>query len=1021
MYNIIVKYEGSIDKYNVVERLSDKFAVIFSDIETVEKDKNIIEYEIPVILDPQLAEAKEKSCITVGGENFSGLTGKGVIIGIIDSGITYNHREFGDRIIYIWDVANDRVYNRDEIRNGIDFYDYIGHGTAVAGVAAGASGIASGAYIISVAIGRGSSDDIMRGIKFIADRANEMNMPFVINISYGTNFGLHNGQSVFEQYIDSVAESNVASIVIASGNEGDKYHHYRGQGSGIVEFNVGQSLRSVRLELYKNYLYSASYEIIAPDGSTTGVLSGNDSLYDQILGNTNVTVNIEIPTPSTVDERVIIELTGREFTDRGIWQLRVITEDENIYDIWLPVSEGVTEDTVFLKSDAEITLTIPSTAFRAVTVGAYNSEYNTFAPFSGRGYTREAVYVKPDLVAPGVNIRTAANTGGYGYFSGTSIAAPFVSGTAALLMEWGIVNKNDENMYGEKIKALLRKYALRSDNNVYPNREWGYGRLCFKNIYDNLGAISAMSMNEISGSDEYVAIIISKNDGSMLELERYSVARCELVFGSYVIFYIPVITYELLITNTQIGNGIRSSTPLIMSFDNDDVSIPEDLSSVQNLPADYRGGGVLIGIADSGIDLNDPAFKYENGESRIYSMWIQDDSEMSESVCFGREYTREEINEGNIYMEGDTLHGTNLAKAALKVAPDAELVIVKLREASNYYKNMIGVDRGARAFESTDLMLATDFIAQKAKEANRPLSTVVGLVTNQGGHENQTLLELYLSSVALSNGTAVTTAVGNEALSGRHTSFEINNDVGYHDVEINVSEGSENFTMWMWSNITEKVDIAVIPPIGSEIGRIEARNNFFNTYTLNTINSTVTVEYRIPLYRTSSQLTTVYIKKAIPGIWRVRVYGSTAFEKIDCWLPVSGLVRGVRFVDPSAGTTVTVPSTAHYVMSVGAYDSLNNRIISTSGRGPARNGMLKPDFVAPSKGSSAISAAISAGVSALLLQWGIERGNNLNINTLSIKSYMIQGAVPLESNTPVPNNIWGYGAINLFNTFDELD
>lgn len=1019
MYNLVVKYDKVLKGYEIIEILSERFAIIRSDIESVDADENIIDYELPVILTPQLAAAKEKSCITLNNSNFSGLTGKGVIMGIIDSGITYDHREFENRVIYIWDIPNDRVYNEEEIRGSIDFTDSIGHGTAVAGIAAGTGGVAPGAEIISVAIGRGSSDDIMRGVKFIADRANERNMPFVINISYGTNFGAHNGQSLFEQYIDSVAEENVASIVIASGNEGDKNHHYRGQGSRTVEFNVGRSLESVRLELYKNYLYNASYEIISPDGSTTGVMSGNDSLYNQILQNTDIVVNIIIPTPYTVDERVVIELTGGGFVDSGIWQLKVNTADESVFDIWLPVSEGVTEDTVFLEPEADTTLTIPSTAFRAITVGAYNSENNTFAAFSGRGYTRENVFVKPDVVAPGVNIRTASNTGGYGYFTGTSMAAPFVSGVAALLMEWGIVMKNDENMYGEKIKALLRKYALRNDNNRYPNREWGYGRLCFRNIYNNLEAIAAMSVNELR-EDEYVSLIIQKNDSIAEEIEKYSVGKCELVFGNYAIYYVPVMTYELLISNTQIGNGIRSGTPLIMGFDGENMTIPEDLTSVQNLPADYRGGGVLVGIADNGINVNDPAFKYENGESRIYSMWVQDDSENSEGLCFGREYSREEIANGEVNIEGDTLHGTNIAKAVLQVAPDAEFVIVKLKEASNFYKDMIGVDRGAIAFESSDLMLAVDYIAVKAREVRKPLSIPICLGTNQGGHDNQTILEIYLSSVALSNGAALTSAAGNEALRGRHTSFEINNDAGYHDVEINVGEGAENFTLWIWSDITERVDVAIIPPIGSEIGRIEARNNFINTYRLNITDTFVTVEYRIPLYRTSSQETIIGVKGAVPGIWRIRVYGDTSFGRIDCWLPIESLVKNVRFVMPSASTTAVVPSTANYVMTVGAYDPLNNRIISSSGRGPSRIGILKPDFVAPSNGSTAISAAISAGVAALLLQWGIVRGNNLNINTLSIKSYILQGAVPLEENTPVPNNVWGYGAVNLFNSFNEL-
>ncbi len=1017
MYNIIVKYENNLNRHKIIDILSDKFAIIYSDIEAVKADKNIIEYELPIVLTPQLAESKEKSCITVNRNNFSGLTGKGVIMGIIDSGITYNHREFGDRILYIWDIPNDRVYSSEEIAGGIDFVDVIGHGTGVAGAAAGAGGVANEAEIIAVAIGRGSCDDIMRGIKFIEDKANERNMPFVINISYGTNFGAHNGQSVFEQYIDYVSSANKASIVIASGNEGDKYHHYRGQGSSNVEFNVGQSLKGVRLELYKNYIYNAEYEIISPDGSTTGIMSGNDSLYNMILGNTDITLSIILPTPYTVDERVIIEFRGREFVDSGIWQLRVNTDEESIYNIWLPVSEGVTEDTVFLKPETDITLTIPSTAFRAITVGGYNSENNTYAAFSGRGYTRENVYVKPDIAAPAVNIRSASNTGGYGYFTGTSIAAPFVSGVAALLMEWGIVQGNDENMYGEKIKALIRKYALRSDGISYPNREWGYGRLCFRNIYNNLEMIRTMAVNE----PEYVSLILSNTETELLDIERYSVGKCQLKYGNYIILYFTVPTYELLITNGQIGNGIRSSTPLIMGFDGDNISLPEDLSSVQNLPVDIKGRGVLIGIVDNGIDVDDAAFKYENGESRIYSIWVQDDEKRSENVCFGREYTRDDINEGNVNITGDTLHGTNIAKAALRAAPDAELVIVKLKGASDYYRNAVGVDRDAEAFESSDLMLGVDYIAAKAAEANMPVSIVNTLCTNQGGHDGQTILESYLSSVGLNNGTAVTAAVGNEALSARHTSFGINNDVGYHDVEINLSEGSGKFTLWIWNDITERIDVSVIPPVGNAINRIEARNNFTNTYTIGLTGTRVGVEYRIPLYRTSSQLTIISVAGASAGIWRVRVYGRTVLGKVSCWLPISSLVKNVKFVSPVANVTAVVPSTSNNIMTVGAYEPISGKMIGTSGRGPSRVGIVKPDFAAPSNGSTGISAAISAGATALLLQWGIVKGNSLNMNTLSIRSYLIQGAVPIDANMAVPNNVWGFGAVNLFNTFNELE
>ncbi len=1020
MNTLIVKYKTIPQNYNILEILSENFAIIYADINIVKNDENIIQYEIPIKTHPMLAESKEKSCITIGGNNVGGLSGKGVIVGIIDSGITYNHREFGNRIIYIWDIPLNRVYNQEEINQGIDFSDINGHGTAVAGIAAGSSGIAYGADIIAVAIGRGSSDDIMKGIKFIEDKSRELNKPFVINISYGTNFGSHNGQSLFEQYIDEVCENNVASIVVASGNEGDKSHHYSGKGNSTVEFNVGNSIKTVSLEMWKNYLYNATIEIISPNGDTTSVLSGRDILYSQILQNTNIEVNIQIPTPNIVEEKITITLTGKNFVDSGIWKLVIDTNENLEYDIWLPVSEGVDENTIFLSPNIYTTLTIPSTAFRAITVGGYNSNNYTIAPFSGRGNTREVVFSKPDVVAPAVNIRSASNTGGYDFFTGTSFAAPFVSGVAALLMEWGIVNKNDSQMYGERIKALIRRYAIRDTTRQYPNREWGYGRLCFKNIYDNLGGISAMNVSNEALSEDYVSLIVERSDETYRRLVNSDTATCVLEYGNYIVLFIKTSNYELLLTNPQVGSGIRSATPIILGLINRNYTIPDNLISVQNLPADYRGNGVLVGIADTGIDINDSAFKYENGDSRIYSMWVQDDDEQSESVCFGREYTREEITEGNINIEGDTLHGTNMAKAVQKVAPDVEFVIVKLKNAKNYYKRQLGIDENIPAFESSDLMLAIDYILKKSSEAKKPTSIVIGIGSNQGGHDGLNILESYLSQIAINNGISIITATGNEALSGRHTSFEINTDKGYEDVEINVGQNTKNFVLWIWSDITDRVDVAIIPPLGNSIGRIEARNNFINTYKINITDTTVRVEYRIPLYRTSSQVTMIYVDKAVSGIWTIRVYGNTVLGKINCWLPITEFANDIKFLSPNVNTTLVTPSTAFNVMSVGGYDTISNKMIPSSGRGPTRDGRLKPDFVAPTNYSTSISASISAGVAALLLEWGIVRANNFNLNTISIKSYIMQGAVPLSSGDITPNNIWGYGAINLYNAFDKL-
>lgn len=966
-------------------------------------------------------QGKRASCITVGGENVGGLTGKGVIVGIIDSGIEYTHREFRGRILFIWDMSEDRVYTKEEIESGdIGERDYNGHGTAVAGIACGERGVAYESSIIAVAIRRNSQEDIMKGIEFIAEKGRELGMPTVINISYGTNSGSHNGQSFFEQYVDRISQEYETTIVVSSGNEGDKSHHYRGQGNSDVEFNIGNSLPSIHMELWKSFADRYTYEILSPNGNTGGVIDENNRVSDFILQNTQVTITINDPEPDRVDQSIYIDLKGRQFVNPGIWRIRIRIESvvNDGYSIWMPVSEGVDESTRFLAPEIQTTLTIPSTAYRALTVGAYNSLTGVTAPFSGRGYTREVEYVKPDILAPGVNIETAGLGGGYTTFTGTSAAAPFVTGAAALLMEWGIVQGNDNNMYGERLKAYLRRYASRDRSISYPNSNTGYGKLCLKNVYDNLIPVSAMRVNTPESDD--VAIIIDYNEVNVLILEEMGNKFCRLNYGDYIIAYIDKSEYERMLINPNMGRGIRSYTPLLMGI-MDELTDEADITRVQEPPLDLRGNRVLIAIIDTGIDYNDEAFKYENGESRIYSIWVQDADYIDDSsnVCFGREYTQAEITAGNIDVTDEEGHGTVLAKTVLKAAPEAELVIIKLKGASEYYRNRMGVNRDAVVFESSDVMLGVDYAIDKAREARRPISILIALGTNEGGHDGQTYLEKYLLDIGIKTGVCVTAAAGNEALAQRHTSFQIG-EQGYYDVEISVDENVDSFSMWMWNNIVDRVDVGIIPPIGEDIDRIEARNNFVGTYSLPLIRTEVTVEYRIPFYQTTSQLTIVTIRGPVSGIWRIRVYGTSVYSPINCWLPISNLVSGVSFLSPDIYSTVTVPGTLYEAMTVGAYDYRARAMIPTSGRGPTRDNVLKPEIAAPSTGATSISAAVTAGAAALLLQWGIIRGNDFNINTATIKSMLIRGAEAVDVTEIYPNNLWGFGLISLYSAFSNI-
>ncbi|MDL2217293.1 S8 family serine peptidase [Christensenellaceae bacterium OttesenSCG-928-M15] len=206
--------------------------------------------------------------------------------------------------------------------------------------------------------------------------------------------------------------------------------------------------------------------------------------------NARIFVSYGQPTHYSPSQEIFFEFVGTDGgpIPSGIWSL-VVTGEQVVtgnIDLWLPTLERVAASTAFLEPSPETTLTLPSTSLSVITVGGYHALTDSIAPFSGRGYTRNSVYVKPDIVAPAVDIYSTRPGGGYGLFSGTSFATPFVTGAAALIMEWGIVKGNDPYLYGQKVKAYLRKNAGRHAHVEYPNPLWGYGSLCLRAVLDDL-------------------------------------------------------------------------------------------------------------------------------------------------------------------------------------------------------------------------------------------------------------------------------------------------------------------------------------------------------------------------------------------------------------------------------------------------------------------------------------------------------------------------------------------------------
>ncbi len=385
--------------------------------------------------------------------------------------------------------------------------DVSGHGTAVAGIAAASvdtegiyRGVAPETDLLIVKLGVPDTDgfprttEIMRGVTYVLKKANELQMPLVINLSFGNSYGAHDGSSLLERFLDNAAEIGRTVICVGSGNEGNSSGHITGNvvTDRRVELAVAEYERTLNVQIWKNYSDSYMLTLRSPSGQeaqlSTAIEGGK---YTINLEQTEILVYLGKPAPYATVQEIYLDMIprGRPYINSGVWTILIepVVIVSGQYYMYLAGSAVRNQRTGFYRPTPQVTLTIPSTAAKVITVGAYDSVYDTYADFSGRGYADSertigivaAGLAKPDLVAPGVGILAPDVYGGYTSVTGTSFATPIVSGSAALLMEWGIVRGNDIFLYGEKVKAYLRKGArpVRGET-VYPNDRVGWGALC---------------------------------------------------------------------------------------------------------------------------------------------------------------------------------------------------------------------------------------------------------------------------------------------------------------------------------------------------------------------------------------------------------------------------------------------------------------------------------------------------------------------------------------------------------------
>ena len=529
LWDMIVKYSGPEsglggEGIQVVPLLGGYAVVTLpeSEIKAYSAREQIEFIEKPKRLYFETFQAREASCILPVQAGSNGLTGKGILVGVVDSGVDFFHPDFrnedgSSRILRLWDQSingnppegytRGTEYTKEEIdealvlgetegRRLVPSRDVSGHGTAVLGIAVGNGTVSEGvnrgvAYesdLLVVKMGNAGENsfprttELMEGIDYLVRQAAAMGKPIAINISFGNNYGSHQGDSLLETYISNVANVGRSVICVGSGNNGNDRIHTAGRlqqrQSEIVEMSIGAYETTLNLQLWKAYADEIETFLETPSGENLPVLSERIGTQRYRAGETELLVYYGKPGPFQVTQEIYVDFlpTGTYLTP-GVWKihLRGRRIKEGNYDLWLPGGNVLNPVTGFYRPVAAETLTIPSTASKVITVGAYDSRLNAFADFSGRG-GENLPYPKPDLVAPGVDILAPSAGGGYTGVTGTSFATPFVTGAAALMMEWGIIRRNDPFLWGEKVKAYLRRGAQPLPGfDRYPNESVGWG------------------------------------------------------------------------------------------------------------------------------------------------------------------------------------------------------------------------------------------------------------------------------------------------------------------------------------------------------------------------------------------------------------------------------------------------------------------------------------------------------------------------------------------------------------------
>lgn len=543
---------------------------------------------------------------------------------------------------------------------------------------------------------------------------------------------------------------------------------------------------------------------------------------------------------------------------------------------------------------------------------------------------------------------------------------------------------------------------------------------------------------EIIVSEDYADFIVNFIGEDALAREKFGVECFQRISSYYGIVYRPLNAIQTLSLRNYSYNSIPALYGLMerdLAVRRRDLELALDESGIlklQNQPTlRLRGQGCIMAFIDTGIDIFDEEFRFSNGDTRILRLWdmTENTGRSPEGILYGSEYNSEDINrilrangrqeeaivDNNSPGQDDIGHGNILAKIAAGnsgAVPEANIVVVKLKQAKKYLKDYFFVPDNVPAFQENDIMLAVNYVRNIALDLDMPISLCMTLGTNQRSHDGASALSYILDRFASSVGTVVCLSTGDEGNKQLHGTNALKNMQDYSLVEIRVDERQKGLFINIWGSKPGIISVGLVSPTGEVIERVAPRIGKSEIYNLIFDGTTVTIEYDLVEADSSDELIIVRLENPTPGIWSLRIYDS--LEKYNVYLPVSQFVYPNTYIlEPSADITIVDPAVASNVITTSLYDTRNRALYITNGRGFGRDGSIKPDI------SSALSCAITAGAACQFLNWGIVEGRDRELRASDIKGYFIRGAIR-ENDVVYPSKQWGYGRLDVYNSFEVI-